>query len=286
MKKRYPYYMAAPGFLLFTAFFILTFFISFFYSFTNWNFKRADFVGLENYKEILTNEGMRAAIKNTVLFTVLTTIGKVGIGLILAIFLNRQSKIVNFMRTIFYLPAVINSIAVGIVFKSILHPSKGLLSNFLRTVGFGGLCQNWLTDPSVAMFSVCGVEIWKFSGYTMMILLAGMQNISSDYYEAAVIDGASGFQKFRYITFPLLLPSINNVVVLSIIGGLKVFDVVISTTGGGPGYATEVLNTLIYRSYSYQRYGQATAGTTILAVIVLIVTLFTYNTISKREVEA
>lgn len=113
-----------------------------------------------------------------------------------------------------------------------------------------------------------------------------MQNISSDYYEAAVIDGASGFQKFRYITFPLLLPSINNVVVLSIIGGLKVFDVVISTTGGGPGYATEVLNTLIYRSYSYQRYGQATAGTTILAVIVLIVTLFTYNTISKREVEA
>jgi raffinose/stachyose/melibiose transport system permease protein len=277
--------MVLPGLILFLVFFILPFFIGFYYSFTNWDFKRAEFVGLENYIAILKDENMSIAIKNTLLFTVVTTIGKVFFGLCLAIFLNRQSRIVNYMRTVFYLPAVINSIAVGIVFKSIMHPSKGILNTFLNAIGLGALAQNWLTDTKIAMLSICGVEIWKWSGYTMMILLAGMQNISTDYYEAAVLDGASGWQKFRYVTLPLLMPSMNNVIILSMIGGLKVFDIVLAMTGGGPGYATQVLNTMIYRSYSYQKYGQATAGTTLLAAVVLVITLFTYNTISKKEVE-
>ena len=228
---------------------------------------------------------MNIAFKNTFLFTIVTTIGKVLIGLVLAVFLNRSMRTTKYMRTVFYLPAVINSIAVGIVFTSLLHPSKGIINNFFGAIGLHMLQLKWLTDPDIAMLSICFIEIWKWSGYTMMILLAGMQNISKDYYEAAIVDGASPWSRFRFITFPLIMPSINNVTVLSIIGGLKVFDLVVGTTGGGPGYATQVFNTVIYRSYSYQMYGEATAGTTLLAGIILVITLFAYRTIARKEVE-
>ena len=284
-KKQYPVWFVLPGVLLFLLLFIFPFLIGFRYSFTNWNFKRADFVGLENYLSILRNPNMSIAFKNTFLFTIITTAGKVSIGMLLAVFLNRKLKTTNYLRTVFYLPAVINSIAVGIVFTSLMHPSKGLINTALRTVGLTEFQPKWLTDTDIAMFSICAIEIWKWSGYTMMILLAGMQNISKDYYEAAIMDGATRWQQFSRITLPLLMASINNVVVLSIIGGLKVFDIVVATTGGGPGYATEVFNTMIYNSYSYQKYGKATAGTTLLAAVILVITLSAYQTIARKEVE-
>nr|WP_308628533.1 sugar ABC transporter permease [uncultured Eisenbergiella sp.] len=284
-KKQYPVYFALPGIFLFLLFFIVPFLMGFRYSFTNWNFRRADFVGLENYVSILKNPNMSIAFKNTFLFTIVTTAGKVSIGMLLAVLLNRKLKTTNYLRTVFYMPAVVNSIAVGIVFTSLMHPSKGLINTALRAAGLTGFQPKWLTDTGIAMLSICFIEIWKWSGYTMMILLAGMQNISKDYYEAALMDGATKWQQFTKITVPLLMASINNVVVLSIIGGLKVFDIVVATTGGGPGYATEVFNTMIYNSYSYQKYGEATAGTTLLAVMILIITLCTYRTIAKNEVE-
>ena len=284
-KKQYPVYFILPGIFLFVMFFIVPFLVGFRYSFTNWNFKRADFIGLENYISILKNPNMSIAFKNTFLFTIVTTVGKVSIGMLLAVLLNRKLKTTNYLRTVFYLPAVVNSIAVGIVFTSLMHPSKGLINTALRTIGFTGFQPKWLTDTSIAMLFICFIEIWKWSGYTMMILLAGMQNISKDYYEAAIMDGATKWQQFKKITFPLLMASINNVVVLSIIGGLKVFDIVVATTGGGPGYATEVFNTMIYNSYSYQIYGEATAGSKLLAGMILIITLCTYRTIAKNEVE-
>ncbi len=284
-KKQYPYYFMVPGITIFLLFFIVPFFMGFYYSFTNWDFQKADFIGLENYLNILKKESMNIAFKNTFLFTIVTTLGKIFIGLVLAVLLNRSTIVTRYLRTVFYLPAIINSIAIGIIFTSILHPGKGLLNNFLGAVGLASVQQKWLTNPDIAMLSVCAIEIWKWSGYTMMILLAGIQNISKDYYEAAKMDGANGWKRFRYITFPLIMPSINNVTVLSIIGGLKVFDIVVSTTGGGPGYATQVFNTVIYRSYSYQMYGEAAAGTTLLAFMILIITLLTYKTISSKEVE-
>lgn len=284
-KKQYPVYFALPGIILFITFFIVPFLVGFRYSFTNWNFRRADFIGLENYISILKNPNMSIAFKNTFLFTIVTTAGKVCLGMLLAVLLNRKLRTTNYLRTVFYLPAVVNSIAIGIVFTSLMHPSKGLINTVIRGLGMTGFQPKWLTDTRIAMLSICAIEIWKWSGYTMMILLAGMQNISRDYYEAAIVDGATKWQQFRNITLPLLMASVNNVVVLSIIGGLKVFDIVVATTGGGPGYATEVFNTMIYNSYSYQKYGEATAGTTLLAMIILVITLCTYQTIAKNEVE-
>ena len=233
-KKQYPVYFALPGIILFITFFIVPFLVGFRYSFTNWNFRRADFIGLENYISILKNPNMSIAFKNTFLFTIVTTAGKVCLGMLLAVLLNRKLRTTNYLRTVFYLPAVVNSIAIGIVFTSLMHPSKGLINTVIRGLGMTGFQPKWLTDTRIAMLSICAIEIWKWSGYTMMILLAGMQNISRDYYEAAIMDGATKWQQFRNITLPLLMASVNNVVVLSIIGGLKVFDIVVATTGGGP----------------------------------------------------
>ena len=284
-KKQYPVYFILPGIFLFVMFFIVPFLVGFRYSFTNWNFKRADFIGLENYISILKNPNMSIAFKNTFLFTIVTTVGKVSIGMLLAVLLNRKLKTTNYLRTVFYLPAVVNSIAVGIVFTSLMHPSKGLINTALRTIGLTGFQPKWLTDTSIAMLSICFIEIWKWSGYTMMILLAGMQNISKDYYEAAIMDGATKWQQFKKITFPLLMASINNVVVLSIIGGLKVFDIVYVLTNGGPGHATEVLTTYAFQLYSRGQYGMSSALNTVLLVITAIIGVFIVKTLSKQEVQ-
>lgn len=284
-KKNYPVYFLIPGILIFVLFFIVPFFVGFGYSFTNWDFIKSDFVGLNNYITILTDPTMNIAFKNTFLFAIVTTVGKVGLGLLLAVFLSRKFFLTNYLRTIYYLPAVINTIAIGITFTAMMHPTKGLINTFLSAIGLEQIAPNWLSDPKIAMLSICFIEIWKWTGYTMMILLAGMQNISQDYYEAAQVDGATGWQKFRYVTLPLLAPSLNNAVILSVIGGLKVFDIVLATTGGGPGVTTQVFNSIIYRSYSYNLQGQASAGTIILAVIVLITTLITNKIIVGKEVE-
>ena len=132
---------------------------------------------------------MSIAFKNTFLFTIVTTVGKVSIGMLLAVLLNRKLKTTNYLRTVFYLPAVVNSIAVGNCIHLFDASLKGLINTALRTMGFTGFQPKWLTDTSIAMLSICFIEIWKWSGYTMMILLAGMQNISKDYCEAAIMDG-------------------------------------------------------------------------------------------------
>lgn len=278
-KRNYPIYFLIPGITLFFLLYLVPFFMSVRYSFTNWDFKRSDFVGFKNYINIIKDPNINIAFKNTFIFTVVTTFFKMILGLCLAIFLNNKLKMTKFLRTTFFLPAVINTIAVGIVFKALMHPSKGLINKILITIGLESLTQNWLTDTNIAIFSVCGVEIWKWTGYTMIIFLAGLQMISSDYYEAAEIDGANGWQKFRYITFPLIRPSFNNSLILSIIGGIKVFDIVLATTGGGPGSTTQVFNSVIFRSFSYNMQGEASAGTVVLAIIVLIITLCTYSQI-------
>ena len=206
-------------------------------------------------------------------------------GMLLALALNRKLAFTNALRTIFFMPAVINTVAVGLIFSSMMHPTNGLINVFLNQIGLGSLAKGWLVDQKIAIFSICAIEIWKWSGFTMVILLSGMQTISNDYLEAAQIDGVNGWQKFRYIVFPLLLPSINNALILNIIGGLKVFDLVQATTQGGPGTATEVFGTLIYKSFGSGRFGEGCAASVLLAIIIALIAMPTYKYIADREVE-
>ena len=188
------------------------------------------------------------------------------------------------MRTVFFLPAVLNNVAVGLVFRSMMHP-LGLINRTLIGIGLETITQNWLTNPKIAIFSCAFVEIWKWTGYTMVILLAGLQAIDSTYYEAAELDGANRRQKFYFITLPLIMPSFNNAVVISIVGGLKVFDIVQSLTNGGPGNATSVFGTLIYSSFSSGNYGRGCAASMILTIFVLLIALPTNRFLSGKEVE-
>ena len=282
-NKRYPIVFVLPGLLIFSFFFVLPFFIALRYSFTNWNFQKSDFIGLNNYISILKNKHMSIAFKNTFLFTIITTFFKTVFGVMLAIILNQKIKLRNLYRTIFYLPAVINMIAVGIVFKALMHPGRGLINIVLKQIGLSSLTHQWLADPKIAIFSICFIEIWKWSGYIMLLILAALQTVPQDYYEAAEIAGANVWQKFYYITVPCIREQLVNSVIISLIGGLKVFDTVLATTGGGPGYSTQVFNSIIYKSYSMNLQGEACAGTVLLSLFILIITLFSYRTLTGRN---
>lgn len=283
-NKRYPAAFLVPGGLAYLIFFIVPVIIGVVYSFTNWNFTRADFVGLLNYKNILCNPASKKALINTIVFAVITTVGKVGLGLGLAVFLNRELKSKNYLRSICFFPAIISTVAVGIVFKAILHP-YGILNQFLQFLNLDFLCQNWLTNKHIALFSVCAIEIWKWAGFNMVIILAGLQAVSPEYLEAATIDGANGWQKFWRVTFPLILPAFNNAFVNSLIGGLKVFDIIVATTNGGPGSATQVMNTIIYKSFSFNMQGEANAGYVLLALMVAVLAVTSYSIIRRREID-
>ncbi len=249
------------------------------------DFSSMEFAGIQHYVDVLTTKSMSIAIKNSFIFAFLTSFCKVGLGLLLAVFLNNKFRAANIMRTVFFLPAVLSSVAVGLIFTAMMHPTKGLINIVLQSVGLGVLCQNWLTDIKIAIYSVSFVEIWKWTGFTMVILLAGLQSIDSSYYEATELDGATAWQKFRYVTFPLIMPAFTNAVVVNLIGGLKAFDIVQSITKGGPGTATEVFGTLVYRSFGGGRYGEGCAASIILSIIVLVIVFPIYRFLTSKEVE-
>ena len=183
-----------------------------------------------------------------------------------------------------YLPAVLPMLVVALVFKSILNPATGLLNESLRSVGLGFLAQKWLVDVHWALPSVIGVDTWRGVGYIMVILIAGLQAIPREYYEAAAIDGASGWASFWRITIPLLMPVLTVTTVLNLLYGLKVFDIVFVLTNGGPGRATDTVYTAIFEEFSKGRYGVATTLSTILFFIMIVLGYFVIR-LMHREAE-
>lgn len=287
VKKVYPNYFWFIAILIYTLIFIVPSIMGLLYSFTNWTIYSSTktFCGLDNYKNLLSDSMFKAGIKNTLSFTVFTTIGKVILGFALAIALNSKIKTQNALRTLFYMPGIFSSLIIGVIFKSILMPKTGLLNVILGVFSKTLAANDWLGQPHTAMNAVIGVELWKGAGYCMVIFLAGLQGISSDYYEAATIDGATGLQKFKTITFPLMMPTLNTVISLSVIGGLKVFDIIIALTKGGPGLSTEVLSTTVYKYLGNGALGTGSAANMCLTVFVVLVFFLVNNGLSKLEVE-
>ena len=261
--------------------------MGFYYSFTDWNSftTEVNFVGFDNFVRILTSRIIYAqSIKNTFIFTIVTIITKTILALAIALLLTRVLKRGrNFYRVMIFLPAVLPMLVVGIVFRSILHPSTGLLNETLNAIGLGFLAQRWLTNPNLALYSVIGVDTWKGAGYIMVILIAGIRAIPETYYEAAKIDGANAFDQLRLITIPLLIPTLTVTTVLNLLYGLKVFDVVWVLTNGGPGYATETVYTIVFKEFSKGRYGFSTAMSTLLFIIMTISGYFVIRLLSREE---
>ena len=276
-KKMYPTWFIFGALLLYAVLYVLPSVMGIGYSFTDWSVysQEIHFVGWQNFATVFsTDYNYTRILGNTFLFTFVTTLAKNMIGLALAVLLTKRVKLLNFHRAVMYLPCVLSALIVGMIFKSVLNPKIGLLNTALRAIGLDALAMNWLTDSKIAFNSVMAVDIWKGMGYIMTILIAGIMSIPPTYYEAAQIDGGNAWQCFRHITLPLLMPTLTVTTVLNVIYGLKVFDTVYALTNGGPGYATEVLYTGVYKEFGLGRYAVGTTLSSIMTVVMLVVGYF------------
>lgn len=276
-NRMYPTWFIFGALLLYVVLYVLPSVMGIAYSFTDWSVysQEVHYVGLKNFQTVFSADyNYNRMLGNTFLFTIVTTLAKNVIGLALAVLLTKKVKLLNFHRAVMYLPCVLSALIVGMIFKAVLNPKIGLLNTALRAIGLDALAKNWLTDSKIAFNSVMAVDIWKGMGYIMTILIAGIMSISPTYYEAAEIDGGNAWQCFRHITLPLLTPTLTVTTVLNVIYGLKVFDTVYALTNGGPGYATEVLYTGVYKEFGLGRYAVGTTLSSIMTVVMLIVGYF------------
>lgn len=289
-KKLYPWYFTSGALIIFFLLCFLPGIIGILYSFTDWNnfSSEVNFVGFKNYIEVFKGRPeYRMYIWNTISFTVVTTILKTIVGLALALLLTQKIiKFKNLHRMIIFSPQVMSYLVVGLVFKSILHPTTGFLNNFLNTIGLEAFTRNWLTDLDIVFNTVMAVDTWKGMGYIMVVIIAGLMSIAPEYYEAASIDGANFWQKLKNITLPLLKPIIVNVTILNVTYGLRVFDMIYSLTNGGPGNATGVINTAVYKEFSKGNYAMGTTLSSILFFILLLLLYFIIKSMENKEVEA
>jgi len=287
--KRYPIWFAAGALILYTALFVIPGIIGIGYAFTDWSAYTDElhFVGLDNFKIIFSaDEKYGKIILNTLSFTAITTILKNVLGLAMAVLLTKSVKALNFHRGVMFMPSVLSTLILGMIFSSILNPAEGLLNVFLRKIGLDFLALQWLTSPRYAFGSVMAVDIWRGTGYIMTILIAGILSISPEYYEASGIDGANGLQKFYYITLPLLMPTLATTTVLNVIYGLKVFDMIYALTNGGPGKATtEVLYTEVFKKFGTGQYAVGTALSSVMFVFMLIIGFYMIRVMTGKEVQ-
>jgi raffinose/stachyose/melibiose transport system permease protein len=257
------------------------------YAFTDWKgIGAAHWIGLENFKSLFTDDQSFGALVNTLKLTVVVVIVQNSIGLLLALGVHTLIKSRNVLRTMFFAPAVLSPIVLAFLWKYMFNPAPDAgLNALLGFLGLDFLQQNWLGDPSVALWAIAITVIWQFTGYSMVIFLAALQGIPQELEEAAALDGAGRFQRFRHVIFPLLAPAVTINLTLSTIGGLKIFDQVFAITNGGPGYSTETLSTLIYKqAFVFGDFGYSTAVALVLTLLVAGLALFQLRYLQSREV--
>lgn len=285
--QTYPLSYLVPFLALFGVFFALPVAASFVLAFTDWDLSRLwspRLNGWDNFGVLFDDEYFGLALGNTLVFAVATTVGKVALGLGLALVLSRSIPGRDFWRGLFFLPCILSMVVVGLVFQSLLR-YDGLVNRYL-VVPLLGEAFDWLGSPSTALWATIAAEVWRWSGFTMAIFIAGIQGISKEYYEAAAVDGVGAWSRFRTITWPLLASAATVVVTISVIGGLKVFEQVYVMTNGGPGNASQVLGTFVYNAFSQGRLGLSTAMGLTLFVLVGGLSWLLNRFLRSREVEA
>lgn len=287
-KKMYPWYFTIGAVVLFCLLYLIPSVVGMVYSFTDWN-RYGDivhFVGLENFKKVFSGKSNYLLfIKNTLLFTLLSTTIKTVLAFAMAILFTKGIRFENFHRVVAFSPQVLSTLIVGLVFKALLHPSTGFLNQFLSAIGLEKLTHDWLGSIDTAFGTIIAVDAWKGVGYGMVIFIAGLQAIPSEYYEAAKIDGANFRKLVVHIMIPFLMPTIIVNVVLSISYGLRVFDIVYVLTNGGPGYATDVMNTAVFSEFSSGNYAMGSTVSTILALFTMCISYFIVREITRRDME-
>jgi raffinose/stachyose/melibiose transport system permease protein len=282
-RAAYPYWFYLPAFAVFFVFFLVPTAMSFFYSLTRWTLFDYQFIGLDNFRAFFSEPELTRGLTNTLIYAVVTSGTKVVLGMLLAVLLTSSVIGRAFMRSVVFFPVLVSTIGVGLTFTILMQPDIGLIDRALGVVGIQG--PAWLVDPHYALLSVALVDVWKGVGLATVIYIAGIVSIPREYYDAAEVDGGSPWETFRYITLPLARPATTTVIILSLIGGLRSFDLIWAMTRGGPGFTSDVIASVIYKQYQAGFYGLSTAGNVVLFLLVTAIVLPLFTFLNRRTVD-
>jgi raffinose/stachyose/melibiose transport system permease protein len=283
-KSTYPYWFLVPGGVIFTVFFLVPSLIAFYFSLTRWTLFDQEFIGLDNFRQFFAEPALISGLTHTLIYAVVTSGLKVVLGMLLALLLTGPIIGRGFLRSVAFFPVLVSTVGVGLTFQVLMHPTEGAINNALGLVGISG--PAWLVDPQWALLSVALVDVWKGVGLATVIYMAGILSIPREYFEAAKVDGSSSWQSFWHITFPLAMPATASVVILSLIGGLRSFDLIWAMTKGGPGFTSDVMASVIYKQYQAGFYGLSTAGNVVLFLLVTLIVLPLFWLLNRRSVDS
>lgn len=283
LRSPYSTWFYLPAAIVYGVLFAIPTFASFYFSLTRWSIFESKFIGFGNFVTFFQEPALVKGFTNTLIYAVVTSGTKVVLGLLLAVLLTSQIVARGYLRSVVFFPVLVSTIGVGLTFTVLMNPERGLINSGLSVIGIDG--PGWLTDPKYALLSVAAVDVWKGVGLATLIYIAGIVSIPGEYLEAAKVDGASAWQSFRRIILPLARPATVTVIILSLIGGLRSFDLIWAMTRGGPGFTSDVIASVIYKQYQAGFYGLSTAGNVVLFVVVTAIVLPLSRFLNRKEVE-
>ncbi|MBO9039740.1 sugar ABC transporter permease [Curtobacterium flaccumfaciens pv. flaccumfaciens] len=283
MRSFYPAWFFIPAIALYVVFFAVPTFAGFYFSLTRWTLFDQTFIGFDNFVRFFQDPQLVSGFVHTFQYGFVTSAAKVVLGLALALLLTSPVLGRGYLRAVVFFPVLVSTIGIGITFKALMDPFHGIINGVLGSVGLP--TPGWLTDPALALWSVAAVDVWKGVGIATLIFIAGIVAIPQEYFEAARVDGASAWSIFRNITLPLSRPAMGTVIILSLIGGLRSFDLIWAMTGGGPGFTSDVIASVIYKQYQAGFYGLSTAGNVVLFVVVTAIMVPISWLLNRKDAE-
>ena len=282
--RNHPWAFAAPAFVLLGVFFFLPTLFNFVYSFTDWSSFKSEigFVGWDNSTRLFENGDLGRALRVTLGYAVLVAILQNLFGLLLALLLERDTRVNRIARVMFFIPVIMSALAVGYVFQAILKPD-GALNAILGWITGTEVTTAWLGSTSWTLLVVATIHAWKWMGLPMLIYMAGLKTISEDVLEAARLDGAGAWTQFWKIRIPLIAPAVTFNVATALLGSMNGFDIVQATTAGGPARSTELLNIFIFRTFGQGLFAQATTMSLVLFLVVVALAFPVIGMLRRRE---
>ncbi len=278
-------YFVLPALLLYAVFFLYPFLRTIYLSMTEWNGVVAPvFTGLENYQRLLNDKQMWSSLGNNVIWVIVGTAAPIIIGLFLSVVLWSGARGSLFFRTIYFLPVVVSPVIIGVIWGWIYNPLFGILNTSLRRIGLGNLAKGWLGEPSTALYAVLVTAIWSYIGFCVVVLYSGLQKVDTQLVDAAKIDGANAWTRFRHVLIPQLSSVLTMVLVYTVIGGFNVFDLVFIMTRGGPANASEVIASYTYeKAFQENEVGYGAALSMVMTLIALVAAIITLRVRGREE---
>ncbi|HPJ02026.1 MAG TPA: sugar ABC transporter permease [Candidatus Limiplasma sp.] len=285
-NKLYDTIFLAPGFIVYILFMIVPVVMCFYYSFTNWDGISTTFrmIGLKNFVTLFRDASFFQVLKVTVIIMVVTSVIYNVLGIILAALLNDKGKLSSISRSAIFIPTVMSAVVVAFIWSYMVQTNGGVINSII--LALGGSAIDFYKTPLTTIFVISGIICWNSIGFFVVIYLSTLSTIPQELYEAAKVDGAGWFHRFRHITLPLLAPGITINCILAVAGGLKQYDHVKVITGGGPGGATQTVTLFsVEKAFEYNRRGYSSAAVIVLFIIIVILTVIQLSISKRHEVE-